>query len=357
MTRQKFLVFMIILSFLMTITGVYAKGQDEEKLVIGMSSPALNEFYYHLEDFAKRGAQELGVELVVLNAEDKDEKQIADVEDLIARGVDGMIVLPVTSAVAKTIFEKLEKAKIPYIDADRNPGIEPQEEYPHYLAFVGPDNVDAAYRIAKYLIEHMSAGKDGVKSIVALEGRLGSTNSELRTKGLMKALAEHPDVKLLAKQTAGFDRDKGMTVMEDFLVAYHDIDAVWSANDAMALGAVSAIKSAGRLDEMIVGGMDADKDACEAVARGELSYTEGGHWLVGGFAFVMLYDHLHKIPVKKEERWAEVRLMEVTQPNVAVEFIKKFHDQVAEYDWKKMSRYHNPAAPPAYFEISLEKVK
>jgi len=355
MNRRALLAFTAVFALSFPTRGTHAAAHHK-KLLIGLSSPALNEFYNHLEDFAKKGAQELGVDLIVLNADDKDEKQVADVEDLIARGVDGVIVLPVTSAVANTIFAKLEAAKIPYIDADRNPGIEPQTQFPHYLAFVGPDNVQAAYNIANYLIAHMSPGPDGVKRMVALEGRLGSTNSELRTKGLMKALAEHPDVKLLAKQTAGFDRDKGLSVMQDFLVANKDINAVWSANDAMALGAISAVKAAGKTQDIKVGGMDADRDACQAVARGELSYTEGGHWLVGGFSLVMLYDYLHGIPVKKSERWAEVRLMEVTTADAANGFISKFHDQTAAYDWKKMSRFHNPAAPAAYFEISLDKV-
>jgi len=204
----------------------------------------------------------------------------------------------------------------------------------------------------------MSAGADGIKSIVGVEGIAGVTNAELRTKGLLKALNEFPEVKLLDKKlSGGFDRDTGMALMEDFLVAYDDIDAVWCVNDATALGAIAAIKIVGRMDEMIVGGMDTDKDACESVARGELAYTSGGHWLVGGFALVMMYDYLHGIPIKENERFAEVKLMEVTNPEMAKEVIKEFHDKPAEYNWLEMSRFHNPDAPPAFFEISLEKVK
>ncbi|MGI6038191.1 MAG: sugar ABC transporter substrate-binding protein, partial [Limnochordia bacterium] len=257
----------VLLLVLVSSATVFGAGN----MVLGLSSPALNEFYIRFEDFAQVGAKELGIQLITLNAEDKGEKQLRDVEDLIARGVDGIIVAPVTDAVARTIFQKCEEAGIPVIVADRNPGIRPQDEFKNYLAFVGPDNEHAGYLIAKYLIANMPLGSDGVKSLVALEGKLGSTNSELRTRGLMRALEEHPEVQLLAKQTAGFDRDQGMTVMEDFLVAYNNIDAVWSANDAMALGAIAAIRNANRMNEMIVGGMDTDRDACESVAYNQLN--------------------------------------------------------------------------------------
>jgi ABC-type sugar transport system substrate-binding protein len=344
----------VILILLCSINSLAA----EKKLVIGFSSPALNEFYKRFEDFAKIGAEKLGVELIVLNADDKEEKQLRDIEDLIAKGVDGIIVAPVTGAVARTIFKKCEDAKIPVVDADRNPGVEPQTEFKQYLAFVGPDNLDAGYRIAKYLIQNMSAGPDGVKSIVGIGGKPGVTNAELRSQGLLKAVAEFPEVKLLASQlSGGFDRENGMALMEDFLVAYDNIDAVWCVNDATALGAIAAIKNAGRLNEMLVGGMDLDRDACESVALGELDYTSGGHWLTGGFALVMLYDYLHGIPIKESERFAQVKLMEVTNPEMAKEVIKKFHDKAVDYDWLKMSRFHNPSAPAAYFEISLENVK
>ncbi len=346
---------LILMLLLVLVNAVSIHGA--KTFVIGFSSPALNEFYIRFEDFAKIGARNLGVRLITLNAEDNGEKQIRDVEDLIARGVDGIIVAPVTDAIAKTILQKCETANIPVIVADRNPGIQPQDQFKKYLAFIGPDNEEAGYRIAKYLINNMSPGKDGVKSLVALEGKLGSSNSELRTKGLMRALAEHPEVRLLAKQSAGFDRDQGMKVMEDFLVAFDNIDAVWSANDAMALGAIAAIRNANRMNEMIVGGMDTDRDACESVARNQLKYTSGGHWLTGGFALVTLYDYLNGIPVQKEERFAEVKLMEITDPEDAKLFIKEFHDKTAAYDWLKMSRYHNPKAPAAYFEISLDMVK
>ncbi|MGI6038458.1 MAG: hypothetical protein ACOYD6_09585, partial [Limnochordia bacterium] len=127
-------------------------------------------------------------------------------------------------------------------------------------------------------------------------------------------------------------------------------------NDAMALGAIAAIRNANRMNEMIVGGMDTDRDACESVAYNQLNYTSGGHWLTAGFALVMLYDYLHGIPINEDEMFAEVKLMEVTAPDVARTFIKEFHDKTAAYNWLEMSRYHNPDAPPAYFEISLDMV-
>lgn len=203
----------------------------------------------------------------------------------------------------------------------------------------------------------MSAGKNGEKEIVAIEGIMGSSNNDLRTSGFRKALDEYPDVKLVAINNADFHRAPAMALMEDWLIAYDNIDAVWASADCMSLGAVAAIKSAGRMDEIIVGSMDLDPDACESIINGELAYTMGGHWLDGGFALVMMYDYLKGIPIKEEEIFAVLNLLEITSVEMAKEALEKFHHKMVDYDWMSMSRYHNPDAPPAYFDISLEKAR
>jgi ABC-type sugar transport system substrate-binding protein len=135
------------------------------------------------------------------------------------------------------------------------------------LSYVGVDFRESAYRASKYTLEKMG----GKGKIVHLTGVLGSQTGMDIKAGTEDAIKEYPGITVLATETAGFVRPKGMEVMENLLQRFPKIDAVLVANDASGLGVVEAIKQAGRMkDGMLVtgvlGGVD---EGIIAVAKGE----------------------------------------------------------------------------------------
>jgi len=326
----------------------------EKKLTIGMIIPSMaNEFWVRLSKFSQKAADELGFELVVLDSRDSGDAQIKNAEDLISRKVDGLIFVAYWST-GNRILQMAERAKIPTIVMDTYvEGVKPQEKYKQYVAYIGPYNHKAGYGIADFLIKKMKPGPGGKKEMIALYGTLGTSVAEERRQGLETALSEHPDVKLVAAQTANFRRDDGMKVMEDFLGANPNVTAVWCANDEMALGAINAIENAGKQGQIIVGGMDLNDEAVKAILSGRYAYSSGGHWLQGGFAATMMYDYLKGFQVPEKQRHVELVLAEVKDKATAVALQEKWLP-FPQWDFKKHSKVYAGKDAVAYTELKIE---
>lgn len=256
----------------------------------------------------------------------------------------------------KRDLSKQTGAGIPIIATDAvTPGVNPQEQYEQYIAFIGPNDEQAGYDQAKYLIERVQPAADGKKYIAALEGTLGTSVTIWRTDGLMRALKEHPEVVLAGIQTGNYMRDVGQRVTEDFLAAHPNLGGIWSANDEMALGALNAIKRAGKVPgkDIFVSGLNLDPPAVQAIEDGEMLWSTGGHWLMGGFALVMLYDHIHGYPIPKELSHVQLDLAAVTKENVDA-FYAKYPGGQPTYNAREFSRVFNENAQAAYFELAID---
>lgn len=327
----------------------------EKKVRIATIVPTMvNEFWVYYVNFQKKVAEDLGIELVILDSQDSGERQVANIEDAISKKVDGIVFVPYWGT-GKVGFKKCEKAGIPVIATDcTTPGVMPQEEYKQYIAFIGPNDTKAGYEQAKALFSAVKPAADGKKHIVALQGTLGTSVAIGRFKGLQNALEEHPEVVLDAEQTANFMRDDAVKVMEDFMAAHPNLGGVWSANDGMSIGAITAIKRTEKVPgkDIIVTGLNLDPPGLEAIEEGTMLWSTGGHWLMGGFATVILFDHVHGIGVPKDKCNVQLDLANVTKENIA-DFYKAYPGGQPTYDAKKYSRKFTPDAPPAYFELSF----
>ncbi|OQY08654.1 MAG: D-ribose ABC transporter substrate-binding protein, partial [Marinitoga sp. 4572_148] len=231
---------------------------------IGLSLSTLNNpFFVELRNGALEEAVNQGVDLIVVDAQDKSYKQLNDIEDLIQQRVDLIIVNPTDSDAIVTAVEEANDAGIPIITVDRaaNGG--------EVVLHIASDNVAGGAMAAKYIAELLK----GKGNVVELVGIPGTSAARDRGKGFENELKKYPGLKLISKQTANFNRAEGLTVMENLLQAYPDIDAVFAQNDEMALGAVEAIKSEGKLGKIVVVGFDAIPDAINAVKNGEMAAT------------------------------------------------------------------------------------
>jgi len=249
----------IVFAALVLLPGVSPAAQ---KLTFGLSiSTQVNPFYKAMADGMKQESKTMGIEAYVLSADDKLAKQISDVEDLIQKQID-VLLINATQSGAQAVIEKAAKAGIKVVTLQR------QIQSAAVSAHIGTDNVVIGMMGANWVVNALG----GKGNVVVLEGIPGAASSEDRKKGAAMVFPKHSGIKIVAQQTAEYDRAKALHVMENILQAHPDIDAVYTFNDEMAMGALSACKAAKRTDIKITG-MDANKDAVESVKKGELTMT------------------------------------------------------------------------------------
>jgi len=228
---------------------------------IGLSVSTLNNpFFVSLKEGAEKKAKELGMELIVVDAQNDAAKQASDVEDLIQKKVGLLLINPTDSDAVTSIIKSANKAQIPVITLDRsaNGG--------EVVSHIASDNAAGGEMAGAYMLELVGKGAN----VVQLEGVPGSSAARERGAGFEKAIGS--DLNVVAKQTANFDRAQGLSVMENILQGNKNIKGVFAQNDEMALGALQAIKAAG-LKDVVVIGFDATSDAVTAVKNKEMSAT------------------------------------------------------------------------------------
>lgn len=247
---------------ILTLTAALAFGAAFAQ-TIGLSLSTLNNpFFVTLQEGAQAAADELGYELVTTDAQDSVSAQISDIEDLVVRGVDVLIVNATDSAAVVPAVRAANDAGIPVIAVDR--GVDGGE----LAFFIASDNVAGGALAAEYICDRIG----GEGAVVELEGIPGTSAARERGQGFNESLSSAcPDAEVVARQTANFNRAEGLSVMENILVAQPEIDAVFAHNDEMALGALQAIEASGR--DIVVVGFDATDDAQAAVAACRLAAT------------------------------------------------------------------------------------
>ncbi|SDC35957.1 ribose ABC transporter substrate-binding protein RbsB [Halanaerobium congolense] len=259
---MKKLTIILALSLIMMV-GLTA-GAAAQDLRIGLAVSTLNNpFFVDLKDGAEAMAEEMGVEILVVDAQDDAAAQLSSVEDLLIKQIDVLIVNPVDGNAVVSAITAANDAGVPVITVDR--GAEGGDVVSH----IASDNVAGGEMAGDYIAEQL--GEEG--KVVELEGIPGTSAARDRGEGFNKAMDKYPDLEVIARQPAAFDRAEGMTVMENILQGNPEIDAVFAHNDNMALGAMEAIEAAGRSDEIMIVGFDAIDDAREAVTEGNMAAT------------------------------------------------------------------------------------
>ncbi len=252
---------LVALMALMVITTSFAFfGKKDEGKKVGLVVSTLNNpFFVNLKEGAEDKAAELGIELIALDSQNDPAKELANVEDLMVKGVDVILINPTDSdAVARAVMQA-NRNNIPVITLDRG------ASRGKVVTHIASDNVAGGEMAGKFILEKVRKGA----KVVELEGIPGTTAARDRGKGFNNVAKGNLDV--VAKQAADFDRAKGLTVMENILQAESEIDAVFAHNDEMALGALKAIEDSGK--KILVVGFDATADAVASVKSGGLGAT------------------------------------------------------------------------------------
>jgi ribose transport system substrate-binding protein len=256
-------VILLLAGSLVWLTGCQRQVRDERP-VIGLAVPSLTHpFFIYLKDNVLDEARQLGVEVIAADAEDVAARQMAVVEDFIARDVAGVLMSPIGADALVPAVESLNAAGIPVATVDR------QVNGGDVLVHVGADNVEGGRLAARYILEQLGGKGD----IIQLEGTPGASPAIDRKGGFEEALG-NSSARIVASQPADFQRAKGQTVMENLLQVHENFQAVYAANDEMMLGAIEAME-ARKIDaaRVVTVGYDAIPDAIRYVREGRLDAT------------------------------------------------------------------------------------
>ncbi len=239
-------------------------GNTENKTMaggaIGLSvSTQNNPFFVSLAEGAEKAAKRAGVPLTVVDASDDASKQVSDIEDLVSKNISVLIVNPVDSDAVTGAVEAAVEKGVQVISVDRVVnGVDIDCQ-------IASDNVAGAQLATRYIVDTLG---ENVKT-AELVGTSGASAAIDRSEGFHNIADKK--LKVVASQTADFDRTKGMSVMENMLQGNSDIQAVFAGNDEMALGAVEAVSGAKK--DVLVVGFDATDDALEAIRQGRMGAT------------------------------------------------------------------------------------
>lgn len=275
----------------MMSTVAFAKGK------VGLVISTLNNpFFVDLKEGAQDEAKKLDMELIVLDSQNDPAKELSNVEDLIVRGVDVILINPTDSDAVYRAVRSANRSEVPVVTLDR--GANRGEVVTH----IASDNTAGGKMAGEFILEKL--GKDA--KVVELEGIPGTTAARDRGKGFNEVAKGNLDV--VARQAADFDRTKGLNVMENMIQAQPKIDGVFAHNDEMALGALKAI---GSNKNILIVGFDATDDAIESVKNGGLAATVAQQPKMIGSEGVMTADKI----IKGEEtpKYIPVELQLITK--------------------------------------------
>ena len=240
-----------------------------------------NPYYARMGDGAQRAADELGVNLTWVSAQFNGdiEGQIGVMEAELVKSPDAIVLVPMNATALIPKIMEANSMGIPVITADTRA----EEGMADIETFVGLDEKQSFMGMAEFVVEQLG----GQGKIAILEGFRGSSTAELRLEGMMEVFDAAEGIEVVASISADWDQEKGLKASEDILQANPDVDAIVGSNDLMALGAVQAVKSAGKLGEVLVVGDDAIPSALSALVAGELDATIDGNTDLVGYEAVM----------------------------------------------------------------------
>ena len=257
--KKGLVLFVIGLLFIL----VFSSFSFAKQYTIGLCLSTLNNpFFVTLKNGAQDAAKKLGVTLIVNDAQDDPAKQAAAIEDLIQKKVDAILINPTDANAVVPSVLKANKANIPVFTIDRSAA------KGDVVCHIASDNVAGGKMAGEYLAKLL--GYKG--NVVELVGIPGTSAARDRGKGFNEVMKKYKDIKIVARQTADFNRAKGMQVFENILQAHPEVQAVFAHNDEMILGAIAAAEAAGKKNIIFVG-FDAINDAIKAVKAGKLAAT------------------------------------------------------------------------------------
>ncbi|MBW8487523.1 ABC transporter substrate-binding protein [Actinomadura parmotrematis] len=281
-----------------TLDKFGGKKFDPKSGVVGFSQSEkeANPFRIAETGSIKDEAKKTGVSgLRATNAQSQFGKQISDVQQLIAQGAQALVIAPLNSDGWQPVLAQAAAKKIPIITVDRKINATPCKDY---LTFIGSDFVAQGRRAA----DQMAKALGGKGKVAILLGAAGNNVTTERTQGFKDEIkAKAPGIQVTFEQTGEFTREKGQSVTEQLVQSHPDIDAIYAENDEMALGAVTALKGAGKKPgEVKIVSVDGTHAAVQGIVDGWISAVIESNPRFGPLAFQTLTKFLNGEPIPEK---------------------------------------------------------
>jgi ribose transport system substrate-binding protein len=233
--------------------GSSSSGTDDGgKPVVGLVMKSLgNPYFQDMQKGAVAHAKELGnIELKTVGTQSETDVagQVDAVNNLVAQGVDAIVIAPADSQALVAPLVQADAAGVKIVNIDVKLDDDALADAGLDIPFVGPDNVEGAHQVGEVLAKDLGEGG----KVIVLEGVPSAANAQQRKDGFLKAIKDG-GLNLVASRTANWETDEANTVTTNLLSANEDVEGIMASNDSMALGALSALESAGRDDVAVVG--------------------------------------------------------------------------------------------------------
>ncbi len=243
--------------------GGKKKTQAKDKIAVVIST-LNNPWFVVLGETAKERAAELGYEAILFDSQNNPSKETEHFDNILSSGYKAILFNPTDANGSVVNVKAAKKAGIPVFCMDRE--INDAESS---VSQILSDNFSGCVALGQYFVKKL----EGKGNYVEILGIVGDNNTWNRSKGFHSVVDNYPQLKMLAQQTADFDQNKAMEVMESMMQAHPDIDAVFCGNDAMAMGAYQAILAADKAGSILVFGFDGSQDVINAIKEGKIEAT------------------------------------------------------------------------------------
>ena len=240
------------------------KKEDEPKKIAIVISTLNNPWFVVLGESAAQRARELGYEATIFDSQNNTSKEAEHFENLIAAGYSAVLFNPTDSEGSVSNVNRAKLAGVPTFCMDRE-----VNSLDAATSQIISDSFSGCVELGEYFVRQLN--KKG--KYVELLGLVGDNNTWNRSKGFHSVVDHFPDLKMVAQQSADFDRSKAMEVLESVMQSNPDIDAVFCGNDAMAMGAYQALYAAGKVDKVMVFGFDGSDDVMSAIKNKKIKAT------------------------------------------------------------------------------------
>lgn len=263
---MKFLKKILSLSLVTFLTiGLFTSCSDKtNNKKIGLVLSTLNNpFFVSMKDGAERESKKLGYDLIVLDSQNDPVKERSNIEDLIQLDIVALLINPTDSDAVVKAIEVANQSNIPVITLDR------QSNGGEVTTHIASDNIKGGAMAGEFVLEKFGTTQN--VNIVEIQGIPGASATRDRGTGFHSVLDDKSNVTFISSQAADFDRQKGLSVMENIIQGNKDIQVVFAHNDEMALGAAKAIM-ANNIDATVIG-FDGGDDALDAIENGEMQAT------------------------------------------------------------------------------------
>ncbi len=304
-------------------------------------------FWSSVSSFMSAAAEDLEIDLEIIYSSRNHIKMIQLAEQVIARKTPPDYLIVVNEKLsAERIIRDADRAGIKtflilnrFENEQRQRMGAPRIRYQHWIGSLIPDNQYAGYQLASSLIEKTRdaelTDRRGKIQIIGLSGDYATQASVERVEGLKLAVAEHPDVELKQVVPCDWSKEEARKKTPRLLRRYPEASIIWGANDPIAIGAAEGAASAGKKPgrDLFVGGLNWDRPALRLIENGTLETSVGGHFMIGGWALVLLYDYHHGYDFAEGK---EARLKYRVFSAIHSENINRYLDKFGDQYWQRI---------------------